>query len=177
MERNERNSIVKLSKYLLFYAPKWSDMLSTSLLPCQFEFKQKLNGKQKHNVSKHQITRTTIVVSNGRYTFYQTQFIKYHLLNTLYQITVIKYPFWNTIYQIPFIKYLLSNTIYQIPFIKYHLSNTIDQITFIKYLLSNTIYQILFIKYQLLICSQNFFFNESMNQSINQSMNHLTEYF
>ena len=52
-------------------------------------------------------TRTTIVVSNGRYTFYQIPFIEYHLSNTIYQI--------------PFIKYLL---------IKYHLSNTIYQILF-----------------------------------------------
>ena len=47
-------------------------------------------------------TRTTIVVSNGRYTFYQIPFIQY---------LFIKYPLSNTIYQIPFIKYLLSNTI------------------------------------------------------------------
>ena len=51
------------------------------------------------------ITRTTIVVSNGRYTFYQIHFIKHNLSYTIYQI--------------PFIKYLLSNTIYQIPFIQY----------------------------------------------------------
>ena len=36
-------------------------------------------------------TRTTIVVSNGRYTFYQTQFIKYHFSNNIYPITFIKY--------------------------------------------------------------------------------------
>ena len=62
------------------------------------------------------ITRTTIVVSNGRYTFYQIHFIKHNLSNTIYQI-----PF----YQIPFIKYRLSNTIYLIPFIKYHLESKI----------------------------------------------------
>ena len=77
-------------------------------------------------------TRTTIVVSNGRYTLYQIHFIKY--LSS------------NTIYPIPFIKYHLSNISYQIPFIKYHLSYTIFQIPFIKYLLSNTIYQIPFFK-------------------------------
>ena len=43
-------------------------------------------------------TRTTIVVSNGRYTFYQTQFIKYHLSNTIYPIPFIKYHLSNTIY-------------------------------------------------------------------------------
>ena len=56
-------------------------------------------------------TRTTIVVSNVRYTFYQIHFIKHNLSNTIFQI--------------PFIKYLLSNILYQIPFIKYCLSNTI----------------------------------------------------
>ena len=32
------------------------------------------------------ITRTTIVVSNGRYTFYQIQFIKYHLQSNFFLI-------------------------------------------------------------------------------------------
>ena len=92
----------------------------------------------------------TIVVSNGRYTFYQIHFIKHNLSNTIYQI-----PFIKTIYQIPLIKYHLSNTIYQIPFIKYCLSNTIYLISFIKYYLSNTIF-----------CqkSNSHFFNESMNE-------------
>ena len=67
------------------------------------------------------LTRTTIVVSNGRYTFYQIPFIKYHLSNTIYQVSFIKYHLSNTLFQIPFIKYPLSNTIYQIPFIIYHL--------------------------------------------------------
>merc|ERR1711973_558121 len=75
-------------------------------------------------------TRNTIVVSNGRYTFYYISFIQYLLSNTIYQI--------------PFIQYLLSNTICQISFIKYHLSNTFYQIPFIKYLLSSTFYQIMF---------------------------------
>ena len=74
-------------------------------------------------------TRTTIVVSNGRYTFYQIHFIKHNLSNTFYQI--------------PFIQYLLSNTIYQISFIKYHLSNTIYQISFIRYHLSNNVFLLL----------------------------------
>ena len=52
-------------------------------------------------------TRTTIVVSNGRYTFYQIHFIKHNSSYTIYQIPFIKYPISNTIYQIPFIKYLL----------------------------------------------------------------------
>ena len=64
----------------------------------------------------NKITRTTIVVSNGRYTFYQTQFIKYLLSNTLYQVPFIKCHLSNTIYQIPFVKYLLSNNVNQIPF-------------------------------------------------------------
>ena len=55
------------------------------------------------NVSQKQ-TRTTILVSNGRYTFYQIHFIKHNLSNTIHQ-------------------YLLSNTIYQIPSIKYHLQS------------------------------------------------------
>ena len=62
------------------------------------------------------IARTTFVVSNGRYTFYPIQFIKYHLSNTVYQILFIKYHLSNTICQIPFVKYHKSNTIYQIPF-------------------------------------------------------------
>ena len=61
-------------------------------------------------------TRTTIVVSNGRYTFYQIPLIKYHLSNTIYQILFIKYNLSNILYQIPFIKYHLSDTFYQIPF-------------------------------------------------------------
>ena len=60
-------------------------------------------------------TRTTIVVSNGRYTFYQIAFIQY-LLSNMYNLS-------NTIYQISFIKYHLSNTFYQIPFIKYYLQS------------------------------------------------------
>ena len=56
----------------------------------------------RENIWKPIETRTTLVVSNGRYTFYQIPFIKSHLSNTIYQI--------------PFIKYLLSNTIYQIIF-------------------------------------------------------------
>ena len=69
-------------------------------------------------------TRTTIVVSNGRYTFYQIHFIKQNLSNAIYQIPFIKYPLSNTIYQIWFIKYLLSNTVYQIPFaVKFFLMN------------------------------------------------------
>ena len=63
-------------------------------------------------------TRTTIVVSNGRYTFHQKHVIKYTLSNTVYQIPFIKSHLSNAIYQIPFIKCHLSNTIYQIPFIK-----------------------------------------------------------
>ena len=59
------------------------------------------------------ITRTTIVVSNGIYTFYQIHFIEHNLSNTIYPIQ--------------FIKYHLSNILFQIPFIKYHY-----QITFIK---------------------------------------------
>ena len=35
-------------------------------------------------------TRTTIVVSNGRYTFYQIPFIQYLLSNKIYQIPFIK---------------------------------------------------------------------------------------
>ena len=69
--------------------------------------------------------RTTIVVSNGRYTFYQIHFIKHNLSNTIYRIPFIQYLLSNTIYQILFIKYLLSNILYQILFVKYHLSNTI----------------------------------------------------
>ena len=69
-------------------------------------------------------TRTTIVVSNGRYTFYQIHFIKHKISNTIYQIPFIQYLLSNTIHKIPFIKK---------PFIKYHLSNTIYQIPFIKY--------------------------------------------
>ena len=84
-------------------------------------------------------TRTTIVVSNGRYNFYQIPFIQYLLSNTIFQIPFFKYHLSNTIYQIPFIKYLLSNTINQIPFNKYLLSNIFYQIPFIKYHLSNTI--------------------------------------
>ena len=88
-------------------------------------------------------TRTTIVVSNCRYTYYQITFIKYHLSNIIYPIS--------------FIKYHLSNTFYQIPFIKCHLLNTISQITFIKN-------NLLFIKYHLL---SKKFFNESINESMN----------
>ena len=102
-------------------------------------------------------TRTTFVVSNGRYTFYQIQFIKHNLTNTIYPILFIKYTLSNTIYQTPFIKYHLSNTFYQIPFIKYHLSNTVYQIPIIKYRLSNTIYQIPF-------AVKKFLMNESINQ-------------
>jgi len=36
-------------------------------------------------------TRTTIVVSNGRYTFYQLHFIKHNLSNTYYRKPFIKY--------------------------------------------------------------------------------------
>ena len=60
------------------------------------------------------LTRTTIVVSNGRYTFYQIHFIKHNLSNTIYPIPFIKYNLSNTIYQIPFFKYLFSNTFFQI---------------------------------------------------------------
>ena len=35
-------------------------------------------------------TRTTIIVSNGRYTFYQILFIEYTLSNAIYQILFIK---------------------------------------------------------------------------------------
>ena len=112
-----------------------------------------------------QLTRTTIVVSNGRYTLYQIHFIKHNLSNTIHQIPFIKYYLSITMYQITFIKYHLSNTLYEIPFIKYHLSNTIYQIPSIKYHLSNTFYQIPFIKYYL---QSKFFFNEWMNESINQ---------
>ena len=90
-------------------------------------------------------TRTTIVVSNGRYTIYQ--------IPLMYQIPFIKYHLSNTIYQ----KYHLANTIYQIPFIKYHLSKTFFQIPIIKYFLLNTIDQLQF-------AVKKFFFNESMNQ-------------
>ena len=76
-------------------------------------------------------TRTTIVVSNGRYTFYQ----------------------------IPFIKYFLSNIFYQIPFIKYHNQNifpwSIYQISLIKYHLSNTFYQILFAVKKIFLINQS----------------------
>ena len=91
-------------------------------------------------------TRTTIVVSNGRYTFYQIHFIKHNLSKTIYQIPFILYLLSNTV----------SNTIHQISFIKYNLSNAIYQIPFIKYCLSNT------------ICSQFFLMNEWMNQWINR---------
>ena len=46
------------------------------------------------NISKGRLkkkTRTTIVVSNGRYSFYQIHFIKHILSNTIYQIPFIKY--------------------------------------------------------------------------------------
>ena len=68
-------------------------------------------------------TRTTIVVSNGRYTFYQIPFIQYLLSNTIYQIPFIKYLLSNIFYQIPFIKHGLSNAVYQMPFIKYYLQS------------------------------------------------------
>ena len=85
-------------------------------------------------------TRTTIVVSNGSYTFYQIPIIQCLLSNTIYQIPFIKYHWSNNIYQIPFIKYHLSNTIYQIPFIKYILSNNVNQIPFIKYHLQSNFF-------------------------------------
>ena len=40
-------------------------------------------------------TRTPIVVSNGRYTFYQVPFIKYLLSNTIYQILFAVEIFFN----------------------------------------------------------------------------------
>ena len=107
-----------------------------------------------NHTSYHQKTRTTIVISNGRYTFYQIHFIKPNLSNTIYPIPFIKNHLSNTIYQIPFIKYHLSNILYQIPFIKYHLSNTIYQIPLIKYHLQSKIFF--------------FLMNESMNEWINQ---------
>ena len=42
-------------------------------------------------------TRTTFVVSNDRYTFYQIHFIKHNLSNTVHQIQFIKYHLSNTI--------------------------------------------------------------------------------
>ena len=68
-------------------------------------------------------TRTAIVVSNGRYIFYQIHFITHNCL--VYQISLIQYLLSNTFYQIPFIKCLLSNNVYQISFIKYHLQSKI----------------------------------------------------
>ena len=111
--------------------------------------KEKFLGP-KEKKSAHTPMRTTIVVSNGRYTFYQIHFIKFNLSNTIYQIPI---------------KYHLSNTFYQLPFIKYHLSNTIYLIPFFKYHLSNTFYQIMFIQYHL---QSKIFFNQSMNQSLNR---------
>ena len=77
-------------------------------------------------------TRTTIEVTNGRYTFYQihyqTQFIKYHLSNTFYPIPFIKHHLSNTIYQMAFIKILFIKyplktfwTWFWLP-LKYHLN-------------------------------------------------------
>ena len=118
---------------------------------------------------QNKLTRTTFVVSNGRYTFYQIHFIKHNLSKTIYQIPFILYLLSNTV----------SNTIHQISFIKYNLSNAIYQIPLIKYLSSNTIFQIMINKYHLsnTICSQNFFLmNQSMNQWMNQSSISRTAY-
>ena len=70
-------------------------------------------------------TRTTIVVNNGRYTFYQILFIKCHWSSTIHQIPFIKFY-----YKIPCIKYHASNTMYQIACIKFHLSETLWQMHF-----------------------------------------------
>ena len=43
-------------------------------------------------------TKTTIVVSNGRYTFYQIHFIKHIVSNTIYLILCTKYHLSNTMY-------------------------------------------------------------------------------
>ena len=62
------------------------------------------------NEGFNQKTRTTIVVSNGRYTFYQIHSIKHNLSNTIYQIPFIKYHLSNTVYQIPFaVNFFLMN--------------------------------------------------------------------
>ena len=92
---------IGLQKFLVF----WKKICNLLLPP--FCKKQDSNKKK---------TRTNIVVSNGRYTFYQIHFIIHNLSNTIYPIPFIKCRLSNTFYQIPFIKYHLSNTIYQIPF-------------------------------------------------------------
>ena len=62
------------------------------------------------NEGFNQKTRTTIVDSNGRYTFYQIHSIKHNLSNTIYQIPFIKYHLSNTVYQIPFaVNFFLIN--------------------------------------------------------------------
>ena len=50
-----------------------------------------LKGVRRSILIIFQLTRTTIVVSNGRYTFYQIHFFKHNLSNIFYQIPFIKY--------------------------------------------------------------------------------------
>ena len=59
----------------------WTKYLILSQLQIEFQTSIKWTAKW---------TRTTIVVSNGRYTFYQIHFIKHNSSNTIYQIPFIK---------------------------------------------------------------------------------------
>ena len=105
-------TLIWLPSIIYFYVctkfDNWFDLSkrNTRLLNNDFKWTNSNSTFTTKPNTKYNKTRTTIVVSNGRYTF-------------------IKYTLSNTIYQIPFIKYCLSNTIYLISFIKYYLSNTI----------------------------------------------------
>ena len=68
-----------------------------------------LTGENTDFLGRFRKTRTTFVVSNGRYTFYQIPFIKYHLSNSIYQILFIKYHLSNILHQIPFAVKKLTN--------------------------------------------------------------------
>jgi len=57
-----------------------------------------------HPLTPFSKTRTTIVVSNGRYNFYQISFIQYLSSNTVYQIT-----FFKNFYQILFAAKIFFN--------------------------------------------------------------------
>ena len=113
LEKNGNYFSILEGVYFLHFFPKTplsaSKQLRTAFLPLNLQKGLKVDIFKEIAILRHgglgcnakifnchiiwSSTRTTIVVSNGRYTFYQIPFIKYHLSNT-------------------FIKYHLSNTFY-----------------------------------------------------------------
>ena len=92
--------------WIYIYIYQWKSLKwFCHLSMCLWSLRGGLRSPNGEQPPIHEKTRTTIVVSNGRYTFNQIHFIKHNLSNIFYQIPIIQYLLSNTIYPIPFIKY------------------------------------------------------------------------